>query len=486
MPDPETPIQASAASDFPEDDPDDEFEAAAIGSNMEGEDELSEVGSDYEGDEEEPDDDLVPEDLNESDDEDGELAELRRQAERHWADEDESDDDGDDDSDEDDTDGTPDATAAADGAGGASGDDGRAETAGSGADGDKLPTMESAKLQRVEWPKTGTVYIEFDLETSGDKKAKNRVIQLASKGADAAGKTIEQSFSELVYISSAISKHVIAVHNLTRDDLKKAKGDFGVVGKLWLEWLSPLVRGATTVVLVAHNGMACDFRLLATELARAGLALPAGPSYICIDTLDVIRKSPKLDYHTASVADWPQRNKLSKKQRREGLRVGSPSMSQGNVASYILLVRPAYANAGAQPGDAAPRRATFKSYCGKAHDALADVRGCHLVLTDAPGVWSQRGRKLAVPWQSFATYCMASSLQPLRRVLLRILSCGRGLGRGPATRGCAGGGRPRLHPASWRYGGGRAQLAAATRAGHYGWPQADAGRNATRPLSLLL
>ena len=208
VPDPETPIQASAASDFPEDDPDDEFEAAAIGSNMEGEDELSEVGSDYEGDEEEPDDDLMPEDLNESDDEDGELAELRRQAERHWADEDESDDDGDDDSDEDDTDGTPDATAAADGAGGASGDDGRAETAGSGADGDKLPTMESAKLQRVEWPKTGTVYIEFDLETSGDKKAKNRVIQLASKGADAAGKTIEQSFSELVYIPSAISKHV--------------------------------------------------------------------------------------------------------------------------------------------------------------------------------------------------------------------------------------------------------------------------------------
>ena len=39
-------------------------------------------------------------------------------------------------------------------------------------------------------------------------------------------------------------------------------------------------------------------------------------------------------------------------------------------------------------------RATFESYCGKAHDALADVRGCHVVLTDSLGVWSQRGRKL--------------------------------------------------------------------------------------------
>jgi hypothetical protein len=164
--------------------------------------------------------------------------------------------------------------------------------------------------------------------------------------------------------------------------------------------MAPLVAGCSSVLLVAHNGLACDFRLVCAEMQRSNLELPAGPTYALLDTLHVIRKSPKLDYHSASEADWPARNKPTAAQRRSG-KPGAPSMTQSNVADYVLRVRAAHANAGRRPGDTAPRRATFASYCGAAHDALADVRGCVLVLTDAEGLWTQRGRKLAVPLAPF-------------------------------------------------------------------------------------
>ena len=86
-------------------------------------------------------------------------------------------------------------------------------------------------------------------------------------------------FDELVQIPSyqSINPRAAEVHRITEEKLRReAKGDFSVVGRLWLEWLQPLVdaAGSGTVMLVAHNGFACDYRLLATELARNGLELP--------------------------------------------------------------------------------------------------------------------------------------------------------------------------------------------------------------------
>ena len=124
-------------------------------------------------------------------------------------------------------------------------------------------------MPRVTWPEQGVVYIELDVETSGGKKAKNRVISLAAQTVDAAGKPFGEPFNELISIASAISAEATRVHGLTTESLKKAKGDFKVCGKLWLEWLAPAVANTQTVVLAAHNGLACDFRLLAAELQRA-------------------------------------------------------------------------------------------------------------------------------------------------------------------------------------------------------------------------
>jgi hypothetical protein len=78
--------------------------------------------------------------------------------------------------------------------------------------------------------------------------------------ADAGGKTVGTPFNELIYISTRVSPEATKVHHLTAADLKRAKGDICAVGKLWSVWLKPLISGASTVVLAAHNGFACDFR----------------------------------------------------------------------------------------------------------------------------------------------------------------------------------------------------------------------------------
>lgn len=75
-------------------------------------------------------------------------------------------------------------------------------------------------------------------------------------------------------------------------------------------------------------------------------------------------------------------------------------MRQENIVNYVLAKRAQYAAAGPSPRE----RATFATYCGAAHDALADVRGLHVVLTDPDGVWAQRGRKLALEWRHFWEY----------------------------------------------------------------------------------
>ena len=94
------------------------------------------------------------------------------------------------------------------------------------------------------------------------------------------------------------------------------------------------------------------------------------------------------------------------------------------MANYVLQVRDKYVNAGRQPG----ARATFESYCGAAHDALADVRGLHVVLTDEEGPWSQRGRKLAVVWEDFQVYGAALAAFSMREVADEV---GEGWYEGP-------------------------------------------------------
>lgn len=354
--------------------------ARAVPNDMQGDDCLSEAGSDVDGEDDLQDDDErppVPE--NEAAEEEADAEAQERAARRTLdtaADQDESEDEegGEEEADdeEDEADGTPEEEEAVEEAGAV------AEQSDKGG----APKLDSAKLPHVTWSASTERYIVLDIETSGGKKARNRIISLAAICCDAAGKQLGTPFNELVFITSAIAYHAAKHHKLTKADLAKAKGDFSVVGKLWCDWMAPLVAGCSSVLLVAHNGLACDFRLVCAEMRRSKLELPAGPTYALLDTLHVIRKSPKLDYHSASEADWQARNKPTAAQRRSG-KPGAPSMTQSNVADYVLRVRAAHANAGRRPGDTAPRRATFASYCGAAHDALADVRGCVLTLTDA-------------------------------------------------------------------------------------------------------
>ena len=151
---------------------------------------------------------------------------------------------------------------------------------------DAMPKLASAKLPRTKVP-SNHIQLLIDLETSGSKKQVNRMIQLAGEVYDTVGTKVGSSFSEAINVDVPIQQFLTAnVHGIAKEYLLGKDYAKAVLSR-FIEWLKPLVIGATkpeTVLLVAHNGNACDFRMLGTELARAGLTLPATKKLVTFDT----------------------------------------------------------------------------------------------------------------------------------------------------------------------------------------------------------
>jgi DNA polymerase III epsilon subunit-like protein len=167
----------------------------------------------------------------------------------------------------------------------------------------------------------------FDLEHTGGKRPS--IIQIAAIWADANGKYDKATaFKELVHTSKPIHEKAGAVHRINAEMLT-GKDGFALVGARFVEWIerrARTARGARVLCLVAHGGFSSDCRYLAIELAAANLALPAA-SWLCLDTLDLLRKLPRLPLHAATPDEFPDRRKLTKKEADAGKTFGKRASS---------------------------------------------------------------------------------------------------------------------------------------------------------------
>lgn len=245
------------------------------------------------------------------------------------------------------------------------------------------PELKTAQLARVPLFTDG-VMICLDLEHTGGASDVREIIQLAAVCVDRAGDVVGAPFDEYVWTEAPINGHAGAVHGITKEKLREeARGDFAVVGPLFLDWLVARVaeQGASEATLVAHNGVACDFRLIAVALAKYGLELPTTIRWQLLDSLSALRAARTYD----AVEEYPKRGVPTDKEPR-----GRPSLALMVLTKWLLATRAKYAHAG--PDGA---RATVEGYCGEAHDALADVKALVVVLTDEEGLWRARSTGLA-------------------------------------------------------------------------------------------
>ncbi len=117
--------------------------------------------------------------------------------------------------------------------------------------------------------------IYYDTETTGLKKDKDRIIEIAAYDP-----VNEKTFALLVNPKMEISQESIAICGITNEMVKDAPG-FDVAGKEFSEFCSG------EVVLIAHNNDAFDKFFIEEEFKRANLVLPNWPY---IDSLKWARK----------------------------------------------------------------------------------------------------------------------------------------------------------------------------------------------------
>lgn len=184
-------------------------------------------------------------------------------------------------------------------------------------------------------------------------------------------------FNELVYTKRPIidrGTDYKPIHGIKKKDLE-GKDDFEKVGKRWVDWIERHSGLKTWVIFTGYNGFATDFRHLAREFERNNIALP-DRSYICIDPLTIIRDAPKAREWFANV---PQRTKS-----------GAVSKKLKHVTEFILR----------ESGNYNEDDDVFEMKCGKAHDALADVRALEVILR-SPCIWNEGGNPWALSWMHF-------------------------------------------------------------------------------------
>eukprot|EP00942_MAST-04A_sp_MAST-4A-sp1_P007842 g7842.t1 len=243
----------------------------------------------------------------------------------------------------------------------------------------KLPKYSFLK-EEYSLPPSNPVYVVFDIETNGISSMLNkRMCSIAAQVFDKDGVLIsvdtKSDFNSKIQIDRKMHpKWGTGIHGMTYKELEKERL-FGPVFDSFLAFIEARRGASSEVVLVAHNGVTCDFRLLLVEMARHERVFPATLNIHLYDTYAAIKKckaNKSLDYWTASVEDWPKRGAKSKGYMEHG----TPKMQVPCIVNFILKKRAKFA----------PNEDTFESYCGAAHDALADVKGLALITFDPEGL----------------------------------------------------------------------------------------------------
>ena len=196
------------------------------------------------------------------------------------------------------------------------------------------------------------IFVTLDVETTGSRKARDRVVEIGVVVTDGSSSRIDEYLG--VYESRVaddgvpMNPHAQRVHGISTDDLRDAP-TFPEVWKEVCALVSGIVDSRDVVVLTAFNGKACDFPHIGCELLRYGLSLPPSITHL-VDTLELVRKfKGELPFHSVPVAEWPLRTTT-----------GRRSLSCGALARFLL------------------RRdgTTWEAHCGgKEHNALADAKG---------------------------------------------------------------------------------------------------------------
>ena len=250
-------------------------------------------------------------------------------------------------------------------------------------DGDKYinPYQPKITLDKDQLPKLyvplpdSLVYVILDIEHSEGCYDGIEIIQLAAKLADIDGEELAvDPFNELVKTLRPIVDR--CGHNITEKDLE-GKDTFDKVGQRFIDWIDRAACRFDTVVFVAYNGFTCDFRFLAREFERHHLVLPKHYHYLCMDPLKNVQV---------------EKGGFFKDVPRHCLKLK-------DVTTFILENRELYREdcERYEGGDV-----LFEQLCGTAHDAMADVKALHIILTD-PTVWDERK---GITFDNFTQYAV--------------------------------------------------------------------------------
>ena len=124
------------------------------------------------------------------------------------------------------------------------------------------------------------------------------MIMIADRLVYSDGSMVSVNFDILVWCKEPLNDFVARIsHHLTKYRVTR-EGWALLFGALrawevltlflaWIETEVPML--LTNVGFVDHNGFSCDYRVIETELACAGMALPKRLKYFCIKTLSVMK-----------------------------------------------------------------------------------------------------------------------------------------------------------------------------------------------------
>lgn len=155
----------------------------------------------------------------------------------------------------------------------------------------KKTTMQYVALSESEL--SSTVYIVFDIETTGFSKTDDSIVQLAARaclGSEVGNIDPQEAcdtFNEYINTSRKSSHGAFMIHGISPDFLKD-KPSFNEVAHRFNSWISSASNNGDRVVLVAHNGHCFDVPFLLTKYQQHGLSLPNNVGYYA-DTCAVIR-----------------------------------------------------------------------------------------------------------------------------------------------------------------------------------------------------
>lgn len=222
-------------------------------------------------------------------------------------------------------------------------------------------------------------YFSVDIELSGPIRNFDRIVEIGAVAFDDDFKILGRFDQRVNPAGVAVTEAAFRVHKISTKDLANCP-KFDIVGKRFCAFMDSFLGPNDHGILVAHHGNACDFQFLCCEMLRHGIEWPARVKYT-IDTLELIRRFPHLDYHGYDTDAWPVRT----------AQAGRPSMSLRPIVEF-LLKHPERIKLHGPDFDVTKRNQSFESVCGDPHKALPDALGGAIILSDKKGVASGFGR----------------------------------------------------------------------------------------------